>query len=127
MDIPKSMGPDRLHPQVLRELADIIERPLSFNFERLWQVGEVPEDWMRANVPSIFKKGKKKDQGNYKLVNLTSIPGKVMDILLGTISKHMKNKVIGGSQRGFMKGKSRLINLIAFYNEVTGLVDSEVG
>lgn len=27
-DIPKSMEPDRLHPQVLRELADVTVRPL---------------------------------------------------------------------------------------------------
>lgn len=35
LDIHKPMRPDRLYPQVPRELADIIARPLSFIFERL--------------------------------------------------------------------------------------------
>ena len=29
-------------------------------------MGEVPDDWRRANVP-IFKKGKKEEPGNYSL------------------------------------------------------------
>jgi len=81
-DTCKSMRPDELQPRVLRELADVIVKPPFIIFERLWQVGEVPEDWKRANVAPVFSKGKKEDQGYYRTVSLTSVPGKVMDELI---------------------------------------------
>jgi hypothetical protein len=33
--------------------------------------GEVLEEWRRANVTPIFKKGAKSDPGNYRPVSLT--------------------------------------------------------
>jgi len=125
LDTHKSMGPDGMHPRVLRVLADVIVEPLSIIFERSWRTGEVPEDWRKANVTSVFKKGKKEDPGNHRLVNLTSIPGKVMEQLsLDVISKQAEEKkVIRSSQQGFTKGKSCLTNLIAFYDDMTGGVD----
>ncbi|PKU49579.1 rna-directed dna polymerase from mobile element jockey- hypothetical protein [Limosa lapponica baueri] len=46
--------------------------------------------------------------------------------LASLIHGHMKDKkALMSSQHGFTKGKSRLTNLITFYNEKTGLVDEE--
>ncbi|GAB0202828.1 mitochondrial enolase superfamily member 1 [Grus japonensis] len=123
LDIHKSMGPDGMHPQVLRELADVIAKPLSIIFERSWRTGEVPEDWRKANVTPVFKKSKE-DLGNYRPVSLTSIPGKVMEFILGVMNKHVEEeKVIRGDQHEFTKGKSCLTNAIAFYDDMTGWVD----
>ncbi|CAM5142344.1 unnamed protein product [Natator depressus] len=119
------MGPDALHPRVLKKLADVIAEPLAIIFENSWRSGEVPDDWKKANVVSIFNKGKKEDPGNYRPVSLTSVPGKIMEqVLEESILKHLEErKVIRNSQHGFTKGKSCLTNLIAFYDEITGSVD----
>ncbi|CAM4520887.1 unnamed protein product [Lepidochelys kempii] len=119
------MGPDTLHPRVLKELADVIAEPLAIIFENSWRSGEVPDNWKKANVVLIFIKGKKEDPGNYRPVSLNSVPGKIMEqVLKESILKHLEErKVIRNSQHGFTKGKSCLTNLIAFYDEITGSVD----
>lgn len=95
-------NPIQIHPQVLRELAGLIVRPLSIILDQSWWLGEVPKHWKKANAIPVFRKGKKEDPGNYKPNTLTSIPGKVVEqLILDTISRHIKKrKVIRHSQHG---------------------------
>lgn len=53
------MGPGNIHMRVLRELADVIERLLYVMVEKSWISGDAPEDWKKANVTAIYKKGLK--------------------------------------------------------------------
>ncbi|KAK4818050.1 hypothetical protein QYF61_004577 [Mycteria americana] len=125
LDTHKSMGPDEIHPRVLKELADVLTKPLSIIYQQSWLTGEVPVDWGLANVTPIYKKGWKEDPGNYRPVSLTSVPGKLMEqIILSAITRHVKdNQGIKPSQHGFRKVRSCLTNLISFYDKVTRLVD----
>ncbi|KAM9601977.1 melatonin receptor type 1B isoform 1-T1 [Morphnus guianensis] len=125
LDTDKSMGPDRIHPRALRELAEVLTKPLSIIYQQSWLTMEVPVDWKLANVMPICKKGWKEDPGNYRAVSLTSVPWKVMgQIILSAITWHIQaNQAIRPSQHGFMKGRSCLTNLISFYDKVTHLVD----
>ncbi|KFP27068.1 RNA-directed DNA polymerase from mobile element jockey, partial [Colius striatus] len=91
----KSMGPDGMHPRVVRKLADVIAELLSVIFKESWRTGKVPEDWRKANVTPVFKKGRKDDSGNYRPVSLTSIPGKMLEqLILNIVNRHMRKKMI---------------------------------
>ena len=79
LNIHRSMGPSVMHPRVWRELAGVVARLHSVIFEKSWQSGEVPGDWKKGSITSIFKKGKKDDPGNYQPVSVTSVPGGIVN------------------------------------------------
>jgi len=49
------MGPNEMHPRVLRELTDVVTQTLTVIFEKTWKSSEVPSDWSKGNIISIFK------------------------------------------------------------------------
>lgn len=82
LDIHKSMSSDGMHSWVLRELMQFL-----IAFER-----EILEDWKKANVPLVFKKEKKQDLGNDRLINLKSVSVEVVEhIFLETTARHLKD------------------------------------
>ena len=119
------MGPDELHPRVLRELADVVAQTFSIILQKSWQTGNVLVDWRLTNVTTVFIKGWKDDLGSYRPISLTLGPGKVMEwIISGAILDQLKvNQGIRPSQHGFMNGRSCLTDLILFCDNVTCLVD----
>jgi len=67
---------------LLRELSEVIAKLLSMVPERSWGTGEVPENWRKASVTPLFKKGKKEDPVNYRPVNPIPNSGKMVKKLI---------------------------------------------
>ncbi|GAB0186733.1 mitochondrial enolase superfamily member 1 [Grus japonensis] len=89
------MGLYGIHPRVVKELAEVLTKPLSNIYQQSWLNGEVPVDWRLANVTPIYKKGQKEDPGNYRPVSLTLVLGKVMEqIIFSAITQHIEENQV---------------------------------
>lgn len=51
------------YPRVLRELLEMIAKPLSTIYLHSWSMEEVPEDWRLATVIPTYKRSHKEDPG----------------------------------------------------------------
>ncbi|PKU29400.1 rna-directed dna polymerase from mobile element jockey- hypothetical protein [Limosa lapponica baueri] len=92
LDTHKSMGPGGIHPRVLRELAEVLTKPLSIIYQQSRITGGVPVDWRLANTMPVYKRGRKEDLENYRPVGLISVPGKVMEqTILSAIKWHIQD------------------------------------
>ncbi|GAB0179916.1 mitochondrial enolase superfamily member 1 [Grus japonensis] len=125
LDTHRPMGPDGIHPGVLRELAEVLTKPLSIISQQSWLTREVPVDWRLANMTAHLQEGLEGGSGELQACPSDLGAGKVVEqTILSAIIRHVQdNQAIRPSQHGFTKGRSCLTNLISFYNKVTHLVD----
>ena len=52
----KALGPDELHPRVLKELATELGPVFAHLFQQSIDKGEIPKEWSLANICPLFKK-----------------------------------------------------------------------
>jgi len=69
----KASGPDKIHPRVLKEKADVISSPLIVIFYKSLREGRLPTGWKIGNITPIRKKDSRSSAGNYRPVSLTTI------------------------------------------------------
>ena len=82
LKINKSLSPDGIHPLVIKELRNEVADHLTKIYNLPFKTATVPEDLRIAHVPSIFKRGRKGDLGNHRLVSLASVPENMLERLI---------------------------------------------
>ncbi|KAF7248244.1 LINE-1 retrotransposable element ORF2 protein [Varanus komodoensis] len=131
---PAEEGRTRSNGAKLREPRfhlDARKHFLTVRTPRVWN--GLPREVIEAPSMQVFKDrldvymGKKDEPENYRPVDLTSIPEKILEqIIKKSICKHVEeNAVINRSQHGFIKNKSCQTNLISFFDWVTSQIDRE--
>ena len=70
--------------------------------------GELPMDWLEANVTPLFKKGDRASPSNYRPVSLTAIACKLLEhIIHHHVMAHLETyNILTDHQHGFRKGRS---------------------
>lgn len=126
LKVSKAFGPDGVHPRVLRELSATLAVPLVLIFKTSLRTGRLPEIWKKASVSAIYKKGSKKEPGNYRPVSLTSVVCKVMETLVKDwIQDHFRrNNLLSESQYGFISGRSTTLQLLKVMEDWSEAIDS---
>ena len=84
----KALGPDELHPRVLKELATELGPVFAHLFQQSINTGEIPKELSLANICPLFKKSDRSLACNYRPVSLTCVPCKLLEhIVWGTPDK----------------------------------------
>jgi len=122
----KAAGVDDLNSSFVLGTREGLLKPLEMIFKQTFETGEIPSDWKKANVTSIFKKGSKKEASNYRPVSLTSHVCKLLEkIIKEDLVKYLEtNRLILDSQHGFRNQKSCLTNLLEFTQFVGDKIDA---
>ena len=117
---------DGLHPKFLKELSKSLAKPLMIIFSNSLKQKQLPDDWKKARVTPIFKKGKKCLASNYRPVSLTSIICKSMEkIICDHIFQHMKsNNLLTNKQYGFISCRSTSLQLLSVMKTWTEALDA---
>ena len=104
----KATGPDNIPGRILKMGAHEVAPALATIFRKSLETGSLPDDWRRANISPIFKKGERTKPSNYRPVSLTSICCKVMEhIIHSNIMSHLdKYDILTDKQHGFRQKRS---------------------
>ena len=115
----KSYGPDYIHARLLKELAAILAGPITALFNLTLKTGKIPEDWKKAIISPIFKKGSKHLASNYRPISLTSVLCKILESFVrDVLLRHLiDNNLLSKKQHGFINGRSTVTQLLNYLDK----------
>ena len=89
-------------------------------FQKSIDCGELPDDWLNANVAPVYKKGDVHKAENYRPVSLTSVTCKLLEhIICKHILTHLEEyNILTSLNHGFRSGYSCEAQLIVTLNDL---------
>ena len=123
----KALGPDELHPRVLKELATELGPIFAHLFQQSIDSGDIPKECTLANISPLFKKGDRSLACNYRPVSLTCVPCKLLEhIVCSNIMAHLdEHKLLSDIQHAFRKWHSCETQLATVINDWAKILDNK--
>ena len=108
LDSFKACGPDNIPTRFIKETAIDLAPSLTLVYQASVKQGRVPNDWKKAKVVPVYKKGGRSLVSNYRPISLTSILCKTLEhIILSHIYNHLnKHNILCQEQHGFRQQRS---------------------
>ena len=121
----KALGPDELHPRVLKEFATELGPISAHLFQQSIDSGDIPKEWTLANISPLFKKGDRPLACNYRPVCLSCVPCKLLEhIVCSNIMAHLdEHKPLSDKQHALRKWYSCETQLPTVINDWTTIQD----
>ena len=125
INVKKASGPDGIPSQILRDLSEELSPVIAQIFSQSLTSGELPKDWLAANITAIFKKGKKSKPANYRPVSLISVTCKLLEhIVFKHIMDHLEEyNILSSFQHGFRSNHSCESQLLITLEDLARNID----
>ena len=122
----KATGPDMIPARLLKECAEELAPILAIIYSKSLQTGKVPDDWKKANVSAVFKKGQLYDPANYRPVSLTCLCCKILEhIIVSSVMKHVDTQsILTDCQHGFRARRSCESQLVTLTHDLASSLDN---
>ena len=120
LDINKSHGFDKISAKMLKICDSSIVKPLLIIFNNSLNRGVFPDQWKKANVTPIHKKGNKNDITNYRPISVLPLCGKIFEKLIynAVYNFFLENNIFNINQSGFRTGDSCVNQLISIPHNI---------
>ena len=128
IDPSKAVGPDGVSNHALKIASQEIAPILRFIFQQSLDTGDLPEDWCKANISPIYKKGATTDPANYRPISLTSVCCKLLEHIIDShLMKHLARfNILSDAQYTFRKARSTESQLILTTHDLTKNLDDRI-
>ena len=125
LDDNKAHGHDDISIRMLKLSQKSVLKPLKLIFENCLRTRLFPDQWKKANVVPIHKKGDKQLIENYRPVFLLPICGKIFERLIfnSLFNYFIENNLFSSYQSGFIPGDSCVQQLISITHEIYNAFD----
>ena len=99
----KAAGPDKVSTTIIKDVGDLVSKPLSMIFNSSLMGGVCPDIWKNARATPIFKSGVKKDVNNYRPLSVISVFWRILQRIVHDqlFEFLVANKVITRNQSEF--------------------------
>ena len=113
LECGKSAGPDGIPPEVLKAGGETLIQKFTEFLCMYWEDGCLPQDLKDARIVHLYKgKGVKSSRGNYRMISLSSLAGKILSkVILNGLNTHLLDETVPESQCGFHQNR-RTVDMI---------------
>ena len=131
LNIIRSLNPNKAHGwdgislRMIKLSDSALVIPLKIIFENCLRQGIFPEIWKYANVVPVHKKNEKNLKGNYRLISLLPVFGKILEKLIyDSLYSHLATcDLLNPRQSGFRHGDSTIKQLLSITHTIFKALD----